>query len=62
MRHYPDFVARGDRVSNDDSKEKRAIGELWAAHSGGRAIYLMAQKTDEKGRGVRDQLLATITG
>ncbi len=48
QRTYPDFVARlkdgrlfvieykgGDRVSNDDSKEKRLIGELWAKKSGG---------------------------
>lgn len=73
QRTYPDFVARlkdgrlfvieykgGDRVSNDDSKEKRLIGELWAKKSGGKGIYLMAQKTDEQGRGLREQLLNAI--
>lgn len=75
QRTYPDFVARltdsrllvveykgGDRVSNADSQEKKMIGELWAKQSGGKGLYLMAQKTDEKGRGVRDQLLAVISG
>lgn len=53
-RFYPDFVAllkdgrilvveyKGeDRWSNDDSKEKRAIGELWAERSGGRCLFVM---------------------
>jgi len=50
----------GDRVSNDDSKEKRLIGDLWAKKSGGKGIYLMAQKIDEQGRGLREQLLNAI--
>ncbi|MCO5108839.1 MAG: DEAD/DEAH box helicase family protein [Burkholderiaceae bacterium] len=71
-RTYPDFVALlndgrllvveykgGDRFSNDDSQQKRAIGDLWAARSNGKAIYLMAQKNDG-GRGLREQLLAAI--
>jgi type III restriction enzyme len=75
MRTYPDFVARlndgrllvveykgGDRFSNEDSEEKRSIGGLWAKRSSGKGIYLMAQKLDEKGRNVRDQLLAAIQG
>ena len=74
-RTYPDFVARlkdgrllvveykgGDRITNVDSKEKRMVGELWARKSGGRGVYLMAQKTDELGRAVREQLLAAIRG
>lgn len=73
QRTYPDFVIKlkdgrllvveykgGDRVSNDDSKEKRLIGELWAKKSAGKGLYLMAQKKDEQGRGVREQLLAVI--
>ena len=73
-RTYPDFVALlndgrllvveykgGDRFSNDDSQQKRAVGELWAARSNGKGIYLMAQKSDS-GRGVREQLLAAISG
>jgi type III restriction enzyme len=74
-RTYPDFVVRltdgrlfvveykgGDRFTNADSGEKRMVGERWARLSGGRGIYLMAQKKDEVGRGVRDQLLAAIAG
>jgi type III restriction enzyme len=50
-RTYPYFVVRlkdgrllvveykgGDRISNDDSKEKRMIGELWAKKSAGRGF------------------------
>ena len=53
-RFYPDFVARlndgrwlvieykNDRDwSNDDSKEKRAVGELWANRSKGRCLFSM---------------------
>lgn len=39
---------------------KKSIGELWAARSGGHSVYLMAQKRDEQGRGVREQMLAAI--
>lgn len=73
QRTYPDFVIKlkdsrlliveykgGDRVSNDNSKEKRLIGELWAKKSAGKGLYLMAQKKDDQGRGVREQLLAVI--
>lgn len=58
-RSYPDFVARltdgrilvveykgEDRWSNDDSKEKRAVGELWAERSKGRCIFIMPKGTD----------------
>lgn len=73
QRTYPDFVAKlrdgrllvveykgGDRFSNDQETEKRRVGELWARHSEGRGLYLMAQKTDERARDVRSQLLATV--
>ncbi|MBS0215903.1 MAG: DEAD/DEAH box helicase family protein [Proteobacteria bacterium] len=73
QRTYPDFVAKlkdgrllvveykgGDRISNLDSREKKLVGELWAKRSGGRGLYLMAQKSDENGRNVREQLLAVI--
>lgn len=72
-RTYPDFVARlndgrlfvveykgGDRFTNEDSEHKRAIGELWAKNSGGKAVYLMAQKVDEQGRNIREQLQHAI--
>jgi type III restriction enzyme len=73
QRTYPDFVAKlkdgrlfvieykgGDRYSSDSEKEKRLVGELWAHSSGGKGLYLMAQLSDERGRNVRAQLLATI--
>ncbi len=53
-RFYPDFVAKltdgrilvveykgADRWSNDDSREKRRLGELWAERSGGKCIFVM---------------------
>jgi len=58
-RFYPDFVARVNdgRVlvveyknerdwSNDDSREKRALGDLWANRSGGRCIFIMPKGKD----------------
>ncbi len=54
---YPDFVAelndgrllvpeyKGDAyASNDDSREKRAVGAAWARASGGQGLFLMAEK------------------
>jgi len=53
-RFYPDFIARlkdgrylaleyknARDWSNDDSKEKRKIGELWEEYSGGKCLFLM---------------------
>ncbi len=53
-KFYPDFVCKlkhgrylvveykgADRWSNDDSKEKRRLGELWAAKSGGKCLFIM---------------------
>ncbi len=58
-KFYPDFVARlrdgrllvveykgEDRITNDDSKEKEALGALWAARSGGRCMFRMVGKRD----------------
>lgn len=58
-RFYPDFVALlndgrilvveykgADRWSNDDSKEKRAVGELWANRSGGMCLFVMPKGPD----------------
>lgn len=74
-RFYPDFVAEAldgrllaveykgaDYASNDDSREKKLLGEVWAKSSGGRALFLMAVKKDERGRGVHDQIKATLEG
>lgn len=70
-RFYPDFVAMLDDgrllvveykgagyVTNDDSKEKRLLGELWQEKSNGKGLFLMAEKQDGLGRGVYDQLAA----
>ncbi len=58
-KFYPDFVCRlnddrymvveykgADRWSNDDSKEKRDLGEFWAARSGGQCIFIMPKGPD----------------
>jgi type III restriction enzyme len=55
-RFYPDFVCLlhdGRRLvveykserdwSNDDSKEKRDLGELWEARSGGDCLFVMTR-------------------
>ncbi len=58
-RFYPDFVclltdgrylvveSKGIHLwSNDDSKEKREIGELWEARSNGKCLFVMPKGTD----------------
>jgi type III restriction enzyme len=58
-RFYPDFIAllKDGRYlaveyknardwTNDDSKEKRKIGELWEASSGGKCLFLMPKGPD----------------
>jgi type III restriction enzyme len=70
---YPDFVCeledgrllvveyKGEAYkSNDDSVEKRGIGEYWAAVSGN--LFLMAVARDGAGRGVGEQLRAVVSG
>ncbi|WP_159732023.1 DEAD/DEAH box helicase [Methylosinus sp. Ce-a6] len=69
---YPDFVAEltDGRIfvvehkgkvyaTNDDSAEKRNVGELWERSSGGKALFLMT--VIEKGRpGLSEQIAAKI--
>ena len=58
---YPDFVAeltdgrflvvehKGEvYATNDDSKEKCNVGELWEAKSGGKALFLMTVVEKDK--------------
>ncbi|MCY2928600.1 MAG: DEAD/DEAH box helicase family protein [Planctomycetota bacterium] len=58
-KFYPDFLAElvdgrilvveykgEDRWSNDDSREKRAVGELWADRSGGCCLFVMPKGND----------------
>ena len=58
-RFYPDFVCKlrdgrilvveykgEDRWSNDDSREKRQIGEVWQERSGGACLFVMPRGKD----------------
>lgn len=58
-KFYPDFVAElhDGRIqvveykssrdwSNDDSREKRALGELWAEHSAGKCVFVVPKGPD----------------
>ena len=58
-RFYPDFAAKlhdgrilvveyknANDWSNDDSTEKRAVGELWAGRSGGSCLFVMPKGTN----------------
>ena len=58
-KFYPDFVVRlkdghilvveykgADRWSDDDSKEKRLIGEVWEKRSKGRCLFIMPKGKD----------------
>jgi hypothetical protein len=68
-RFYPDFVARltdgrilvveykgADRVTTDDTKEKRNIGKLWAAKSNGKGLFVMAEKRNAEGLSLAGQI------
>jgi type III restriction enzyme len=71
-RFYPDFVAqlqdgrvlaveyKGEHlVEGPDTNEKRKLGELWAARSGGKAVFLMAEKVKD-GMSVAEQITAAV--
>lgn len=71
---YPDFIIelKDGRVlvveykgkvyeTNDDSAEKRLVGDLWAKQSKGNCLFLMAVKKDSKGQDVRQQILNIIS-
>jgi type III restriction enzyme len=60
-KFYPDFVVRlkdgrilvveykgADRWSDDDSREKRLIGEVWEKRSNGRCLFIMPKGKDWK--------------
>jgi type III restriction enzyme len=62
-KYYPDFLAvlkddrvlcveykGADRISTDDTKEKRMVGELWAARSAGRCLFCLVGKADADGK------------
>ena len=73
-RFYPDFVAElndgrllaveykgEDRESNDDSQEKRDIGEAWAQASGRRCVFVMVTHAKKAGMSVGAQLRQAIS-
>ena len=49
-----------DRFSNDDSREKRDIGEVWAKASGGRCVFVMVTHASVAGMSVEAQLRNAI--
>lgn len=70
---YPDFVAeledgrlmvieyKGEAYkTNDNSREKNAVGKVWAEKSVGKCLFLMAVESDDKGQNVYQQLHAAI--
>ncbi len=72
---YPDFVAllNDGRIlvveykgkpyeTNDDSKEKMNIGDLWESKSKNKGLFLMAVKKDVKGRDVYKQIEDKVSG
>jgi len=72
---YPDFVAvlkdgrtlvveyKGEHFSDSaDTLEKRSLGERYQDNSHGKALFLMAVRADEQGRGVYDQIRDKIAG
>lgn len=72
---YPDFVVEltDGRIlvveykgrfleSTEDSAEKRRVGQLWEANSGGHGLFLFAVKEDEHGNNVEEQIRLKIDG
>ncbi|MBI9081843.1 MAG: hypothetical protein JEY79_19140 [Pseudodesulfovibrio sp.] len=69
-RFYPDFVGmledgrmfaieyKGKPYkTNDNSKEKNCVGELWESKSNGTCLYLMAVEVDDAGRNAEQQII-----
>lgn len=72
-KFYPDFVAeledgtilvveyKGEHLlSNDDTKEKMAVGQLWEKVSDGKGLFLLALKEND-GANMRDQLIEKLS-
>jgi len=72
-RFYPDFVAEltdgrllvveykgANLYSNDDSREKRTIGEVWASASEGRCAFAMVTDAETAGLSVEKQLRRVV--
>lgn len=72
-KFYPDFVCelndgrmlvveyKGEAyATNDDSAEKRAVGNKWAELSNNKCLFIMAVEQDNEGRDVRQQIQSLI--
>jgi type III restriction enzyme len=72
-RFFPDFVAqltdgrvmvveyKGDMLAtNDDSKEKQRVGQLWEKVSGGQGVFLWAVKAGPQGELVAQQIAGKV--
>ena len=46
--------------TNDDSAEKRLVGDLWAKYNQCNGLFWIAVKKDEHGQGVHQQILNAI--
>jgi type III restriction enzyme len=52
---------KGDAyATNDDSKEKRALGQLWEKRSNGKGVFLFAEKS-VNGSDLAAQLASKLT-
>ena len=72
-RFYPNFVAelhdgrifvieyKGAHLI-EGAQEKKNIGELWAEKSNDKGLFLMAEKQNSQGQGIREQITAVIHG
>lgn len=73
-KFYPDFICelndgrmlvveyKGEAyATNDDSVEKRAIGNKWAELSQGKCLFIMAVKKDKYGLDVKQQILNVMS-
>lgn len=43
-------------MTNDNSREKGAVGKLWASKSDGKCLFLMAVELNGQGRNVYQQV------
>ena len=43
-------------ATNDDSREKNIVGELWAKKSNGQCLFLMAELKNIQGQNVAQQI------
>jgi type III restriction enzyme len=72
-RFYPDFVAEltdgrvfvldykgADRAKDDDTKEKRTVGQLWQKVGGKRSVFMIIEKS-LNGQDMREQMMERLS-